>query len=62
MSRFPPQIILCHTPADWRQRAASGQELAVARLLLQLALIQQHAPRSSVIQGFPCTSQPSKRL
>ena len=32
-------IPLFHTPSDRRQRASGGQELAVARLLLQFPLI-----------------------
>jgi hypothetical protein len=35
---------LFYPPADRWQRTAGGQKLAVARLLLQCPLIQQHAP------------------
>ena len=44
--------ILFHPPPDRRQRAASREELAVAWLLLQLALIQQHASAQECHPGF----------
>src|SRR5262249_11728409 len=43
-------VTLFHQPADGRDRTASGDELAIARLLLQAPVIQEHAPAE---EGHP---------